>query len=395
MAHHSYLSPDQKNVLVVEMGGGGQLIACRVVPFAQPGPPRVIGPVDRPCISGAWSPDGKWLYFNVATDKYHIWRTRFPDGEAEQLTFGPTSQEGMAMAPDGKSLVTSVGSQDSTVWLHDKSGDHQISSEGSAEMPSFSADGKSIYFLMTSGPSQKRELWEKELSGENAQRLVPGYAMNSYSVSLDGKSVVYATEDKNGNSSIWIASTNRRFSPKQLSAQSIDDSPKFRPDGSLVFRSREAGSNFMYRMNADGSGRQKISPDTAFDIHGLSPDGRWFVASSHTSDPEHPVGVRAFPVDGGEPVTLCLTYCATVWDPSGKFIFMRMNWENPETYVLPTAPGSQLPEAPPTQIREPKDVANIAGAVLIHDRVETALSPSVYAFARTTTRRNLYRIPLH
>jgi len=394
MVHHSYLSPDQKNVLVVEMGSSGQLIACRVVPFAQPGPPRVIGPADKPCIAGAWSPDGKWLYFNVATDKFHVWRMRFPDGEAEQITFGPTSQEGIAMAPDGKSLVTSVGSEDSTVWLHDKDGDHQISSEGSAEMPSFSSDGKSLYFLMTSGRTQNRELWEKEQSGGNAQRLLPGYAMNSYSVSPDGKSVAFAMDDKNGNSSIWIASTNRRSSPKQLSSQSIDDSPKFRPDGSLVFRSREAGSNFMYRMNADGSARQKISPDAIFDIHGLSPDGRWLVAGSHTSDPEHPVGVRAFPVDGGEAVTLCLAYCAIAWDTSGKFIFMRLNWEDPVTYLLPTAPDSQLPKLPPSGIHGPQDVADIKGAVLLHAHVESALSPSDYAFTRTTTQRNLYRIPL-
>src|ERR1700722_11253721 len=43
MAHHSYLSPDEKNVLVVEMGGSGQLIACRIVPFGPPGPARGIG----------------------------------------------------------------------------------------------------------------------------------------------------------------------------------------------------------------------------------------------------------------------------------------------------------------------------------------------------------------
>ena len=150
----------------------------------------------------------------------------------------------------------------------------------------------------------------------------------------------------------------------------------------------------MYRMNADGSGRQKISPDTIFEIHGLSPDGRWLVAGTRTSDPEHPVGVRAFPVDGGEAVTLCLAYCAIAWDTTGKFIFMRINWEDPSTYVLSTAPNSQLPELPPTGIHGPKDVADMKGAVMIREYVESALSPSSYAFARTTTRRNLYRVPL-
>ncbi len=52
------------------------------------------------------------------------------------------------MAPDGKSLITSVGTEDSSVWLHDKDGDHQISSEGYATSPSFSFDGSNLYFLL-------------------------------------------------------------------------------------------------------------------------------------------------------------------------------------------------------------------------------------------------------
>src|SRR5215467_8522380 len=74
MAHHSYLSPDGRWVLVVEMDNRGGLGACRVVPFQGVTQIHVVGPPDRPCISGAWSPDGKWLYVNAATDHYHIWR---------------------------------------------------------------------------------------------------------------------------------------------------------------------------------------------------------------------------------------------------------------------------------------------------------------------------------
>ena len=90
----------------------------------------------------------------------HIWRQGFPDGEPEQLTFGPTSQAGVAMASDGKSLVTSVGSQDYTVWMHDKDGDHQISSEGSASAPQFSSDGNKrvSIFLMANDQTHGQEL---------------------------------------------------------------------------------------------------------------------------------------------------------------------------------------------------------------------------------------------
>ena len=163
MAHHSYLSPDGRSVLVVEMDRRGEILPCRIVPFEGSGQSRVVGPPDSVCLAGAWSPDGKWIYLAAKTDAFHIWRQRFPDGQPEQLTFGPTSQEGIAMTPDGKSLITSVGSTDSTVWMHDKNGDHQISSEGSAREPAFSADGNSLYFLMANGQTRGYELWVKGL----------------------------------------------------------------------------------------------------------------------------------------------------------------------------------------------------------------------------------------
>src|SRR6202020_1711536 len=126
------------SVLIVQMGSRGEILPCRVISFQGPGNIRLVGPPTGSCLAGAWSPDGKWIYLNARTDDFHIWRQRFPDGKPQQLTFGPTSQEGIAIASDGRSIITSVGSQDHTVWMHDKDGDHQISSEGDASSPTFS-----------------------------------------------------------------------------------------------------------------------------------------------------------------------------------------------------------------------------------------------------------------
>ena len=42
------------------------------------------------------------MYFSAdAGDGFHIWRQRFPKGVPEQITFGPTEEEGIAVAPDG------------------------------------------------------------------------------------------------------------------------------------------------------------------------------------------------------------------------------------------------------------------------------------------------------
>jgi serine/threonine protein kinase/Tol biopolymer transport system component len=395
MIHHSYLSPDGRSVLVVEMGTRGDLLPCRVVPFQGVGDVRVVGPADGFCTSGAWSPDGKWVYLAVMKeDKSHIWRQRFPSGEPEQVTPGPTTQEGIAMSADGKSLITSVGTEDSTVWLHDKDGDHQISSEGNANGASFSSDGKKLYYLMANGKASDYELWVKDLTDGKTERLVPGYPMTGYSVSADGKEVAFEMGHKNGQSSLWVAPTSRRSSPVRVSSNGNDDIPIFLPDGDLVFRSVENGTNFLYRMKADGTGRRKVIPGRVFDVYNASPDGRWIVASSPGPDQEHTAQLSAIAADGSQTVPLCLGYCQASWDVTGKFVYVHFDALRDVTFPLPLLRDSGLPILPPAGIARIEDFTNAKAAAVIPRLMDSAISPSVYAYSIRNTRRNLYRIPL-
>ena len=186
------------------------------------------------------------------------------------------------MAPDGKSLITSVGSQDLTVWLHDKDGDHKISSEGNTSSPAFSADGRNLYFLKANGQMRGNELWIKELDSGKAEKVLPDYPMLGYSVSRDGKQVAFAMKDQSGHANLWIAPTSRRSSPVRISSAAIEDSPFFLPDGELIFRAIEGGSNFLYRMKTDGTGRRKITSERIVDVNSVSPDGRWLSPARKT-----------------------------------------------------------------------------------------------------------------
>jgi eukaryotic-like serine/threonine-protein kinase len=394
MAHHSYLSPDGRWILLVEMDSRGDFVPCRIAPFNGKGDVRVVGPPGKRCLSGSWSPDGKWIYLNVETDQFHLWRQRFPDGAPEQITFGPTSQEGIAMATDGKSLITSVGSQDSTVWLHDKDGDHQISSEGNAGAPLFSSDGNSLYFLMANGQTPGKELWLRKLTTEKTEKLLPGYSMESFSVSRDGKKTAFSVRDANGHTSIWIAPTDRHSSPLRISATEIEDSPFFLPDGDLVFRAVEGGSNFIYRMKDDGSERRKITPERILDMTAVSPDGRWLVALAPDLNQEQRVASTAFPVDGGPRVTLCLGFCSLRFDSSGKFVYLYSALLSERSYVLPVQQNSGLPKLPSAGVSRIEDLAQAKTAAVIPSFVDSAVNPALYAYTRQNTRRNLYRIPL-
>jgi hypothetical protein len=109
---------------------------CRLLPFDGSSAGAGAGPQKARCTYAAWSPDDKWMYFSADTgDGFHLWRQRFPNGSPQQITFGPTEEEGIAVAADGRSLVTSAGIRQGSVWLHDAKGDRQISSEGFADYP--------------------------------------------------------------------------------------------------------------------------------------------------------------------------------------------------------------------------------------------------------------------
>ena len=126
MAHYSWLSPDQSSVLIVEMNAAAVWQRCRVTPMNGKSAGIPVGP-DGACPAAAWSPDGAWIYLTVSVrGSSHIWRQGWrnhaPYGSPEQITFGPTEEEGLAMAPDGKSLIASVGVRQNSVWMHDPRG---------------------------------------------------------------------------------------------------------------------------------------------------------------------------------------------------------------------------------------------------------------------------------
>lgn len=120
MAHRSWVSPNGKWVLISEMDKVGWC-PCRVVPFDGSTIGEIVGPPKTRCTYAGWSPNGQTMYFSAdAGDGFHIWRQHFPAGIPEQLTFGATEEEGIAISPDGRSLITSAGISESSVWLHDQ-----------------------------------------------------------------------------------------------------------------------------------------------------------------------------------------------------------------------------------------------------------------------------------
>jgi Tol biopolymer transport system component len=196
MVHYSYPSPDQRSLLLVEMDRTQAWQRCRLAPMDGSSAGVQVGPQGS-CTAAGWKPDGEWMYLNVEVDgRSHLWQQRYPNGVPQQITFGPTEEEGLAVAPDGKSLIASIGVLQKSVWITDATGDHRLPLEGSASMPMFSGDGRGLYYLAKKGDSgDSVELWVRDLNSGKSDLILAGQKIADYDISPDRKQVVFTVRN--------------------------------------------------------------------------------------------------------------------------------------------------------------------------------------------------------
>jgi hypothetical protein len=126
----------------------------------------------------------------------------------------------------------------------------------------------------------------------------------------------------------------------------------------------------------------------------VSPDGRWVVAGSPRPSEEHTAAITAIAVDGSQTLPLCLGFCWLTWATTGKFLYIHFPSLHAGSYPLPVLHDTGLPKLPPSGIARLEDLTNAKTAAVIPQIVESVVGPSVYAYTRQNTRRNLYRIQL-
>jgi eukaryotic-like serine/threonine-protein kinase len=409
MAHRSAISPDGKWVLVTEMLFGSWL-PCRVVPFDGSSAGRQVGPPHAPCTAAAWSPDGAWMSFCAdAGDGYHIWRQKFPDGAPQQVTSDANDEDGLAFAPDGRSVVTSAGVTQQILWLHDAKGDRQISQEGTVSIPSFSPDGRKLFYIVKRGSvrlAHAGELWEADVATGETQSVLPGVALSLYSISYDGKKVAYDAMGADGESHVWVGSLDRRFAPRELAPPNAFH-PVYSPDGQIYFRGIEGKQNFLYRMKEDGTGMEKLASMPVVAHGDVSPDGRWIIAVVPSDNQDHPIQVGVLSTSSGKFQPMC-NLCGIGWTVGGKYFAFSDPGSSMDgtarTFLLPLKKGEIVPAVLKGGLKSAQDFGKLPGVTVVTRTlpdqtvqapdIEVGLDPGTYAFTSTSVHRNIFRIPL-
>jgi hypothetical protein len=184
-----------------------------------------------------------------------------------------------------------------------------------------------------------------------------------------------------------LAALDRRTPPRQIAEGG--DQVSFGPEEDLVFRS-VAENNALIRIRKDGTGRSRVTAAPVLDKFGLSPDGKWVIASLAGK------GTFAIPVHGGTPVTICpRPSCPSRWSSDGRFLYVSQSDGTGKTLAFPVPAGRSLPDLPAEGV-DPNAAADPPGARIIgNGLISPGPDPSTYVFVKTDLQRNLFRIPLH
>lgn len=225
--------------------------------------PQAVVNSSEPILSPSWSPDGSRLaYVTFENGSSTIFVQDINTGHRESIARYRGINGAPAFSPDGRRMAMTLSrSGNPEIYVMDLGSRAltQLTNHfGIDTEPVWSADGGSVYF--TSDRGGRPQIYKVSASGGSASRVTFQGSYNaSATVSADGKKI--ATAQGTGNN-YRVALMDASFGTPRwstLSPGSLDESPSFAPNASMVlYAAREGQRGVLYAVSADARVRQRL-----------------------------------------------------------------------------------------------------------------------------------------
>ena len=225
--------------------------------------PQTIVHSAVPLLSPAWSPDGRKLaYVSFDRGNSSIYIQDINSSARELIASFRGINSGPAFSPDGRQLALTLSkSGNPEIYVMDLGSKalRQITNQFGIDTAAvFSPDGGSLYFMSDRGG--KPQIYKAPASGGGATRVTfQGSYNGDPTVSYDGKKI--AMTQGNGNNYRIALLDQSLGSPRwsMLSPGSLDESPSFAPNASMIlYAAREGSRGVLYAVSADARVRQRL-----------------------------------------------------------------------------------------------------------------------------------------
>jgi Tol biopolymer transport system component len=231
--------------------------------------------------SFSWSPDGKQIVYARGPDFHGQVLVINVDGSgAKKLTSGRLGSANPSFSPDGKLIAFNrEGRTDyRQIWVMNADGSDQRQLTRSRQFnasPVFSPDGKKILFERYYRGS-RMELWTMNLDGAHKQKIARVRTFTDVDGSWwcacpawspDGTKIAYEAITEKHKPSIYVMNADGSGRTRiTFRSSTREENPDWSPDGKqIAFYSERFGNAEIVVMDADGTHQRRITHDPWYD----------------------------------------------------------------------------------------------------------------------------------
>ncbi len=225
--------------------------------------PQTVVRSAEPLLSPSWSPDGRKLaYVSFESGNSAIYIQDISTGAREKVASFRGINGAPSFSPDGRQLALTLSrSGNPEIYVMDLGSRslRQLTTASAIDTePVWSPDGGSIYF--TSDRGGRPQIYRVPAGGGSASRVTfEGNYNATASVAFDGKKIAVVQGSGNNYRIALMDSSLGGARWTSLSPGSLDESPSFAPNASMVlYAAREGGRGVLYAVSADARVRQRL-----------------------------------------------------------------------------------------------------------------------------------------